>query len=94
MFSGTITFTNVGVAVPLAIKHGHLAVSIVKFSDDAAQHACWAQLSKPHLWHDPDPELVCAPGAPNKGSIRDLPPQQLLRPDVSASNMSHMDPHG
>ena len=90
MFSGTITFTNLGVVLPLTIKHGHLAVSIVKFSDDAAQHACWAQLSKPHLWHDPDPELVCAPGALNKGSIRDLPPQQLLRPDVSAPNMSHM----
>jgi hypothetical protein len=84
MFTKCITFSNLGVTLPLTHRHGHLAVCIVKFSDEIARHPCWKQLSNPHLWQDPDPELLHAPGAFNKGSIRDLPPQALLPADVPA----------
>eukprot|EP00438_Fugacium_kawagutii_P029741 Skav215795 [mRNA] locus=scaffold3885:36272:44804:+ [translate_table: standard] len=81
MFTKTITFTNLGVSLPLVNKHGHLAVKIVDFPDGVSTLDAWKKLSHEHLWHDPDPELITAPGALNKGSIRDKPPQALL-PDV------------
>ena len=82
MFTKTITFANLGVTLPLTHKHGHLAVNIAMFSEDLANHPCWKHLSRDQLWHEPDPELMFAPGAFNKGSIRDLPPQALLPTDV------------
>ena len=83
MFNKIITFSNLGVVLPLTHKHGHWVVNITGFSDDIAQHRCWKQLSSERIWHDPDPELICAPGVLNKGSIRDLPPQSLIPSNAS-----------
>jgi hypothetical protein len=77
MHTMTLTFTNLGLSMPLTSRHGHLAVSIVHFSDGVSKMSCWKKLSNLDLWHDPDPELLCAPGILNKGSIRDQPPQQI-----------------
>ena len=77
MHTMTLTFTNLGLSMPLTSRHGHLAVSIVHFAEGVSSLSCWKKLSKPELWHEPDPELICAPGILNKGSIRDQPPQAI-----------------
>lgn len=66
MHTKTLTFTNLGLSMPLTQRHGHLAVSIVHFLDGVATHGCWKQLSRSEIWKDPGPELICAPGAINK----------------------------
>eukprot|EP00435_Cladocopium_sp_Y103_P041265 s176_g11.t1 len=77
MHTMTLTFTNLGLSMPLTSRHGHRAVSIVHFVEGVSGLSCWKQLLKPDLWHDPDPELIYAPGTINKGSIRDQPPQAI-----------------
>ena len=77
MHTMTLTFTNLGLSMPLTSRHGHLAVSIVHFAEGVSSLSCWEKLSKPEFWHEPDPELICAPGTINKGSIRDQPPQAI-----------------
>ena len=40
MHTKTLTFTSLGLSMPLTQQHGHLAVSIVHFMDGVATHRC------------------------------------------------------
>ena len=53
-----VVFTVLGVTLPLHFKHGHWAVSISSFPSKVHQDVCWKELSRAHVWHDPDPEVV------------------------------------
>ena len=58
MPDGLVHFRAIDFTMPLMKHNGHLVVDIMKFPKEQKSMACWNEFSNPHLWLEPDCELI------------------------------------
>ena len=56
--SMTAHFRHIGMTVKVTSMHGHLCAPIAPQDPQASTSDTWVQLSQPHVWQRPDPELL------------------------------------